>query len=45
MKVLAIMKVCDEKKRELEKEFRDFDKENAKVKKLMQELKSSIDEV
>mmetsp|Transcript_32490 Transcript_32490/g.29324 ORF Transcript_32490/g.29324 Transcript_32490/m.29324 type:complete len:112 (-) Transcript_32490:1352-1687(-) len=45
MKVLAVMRGCEEKKGELEREFRDFDKENAKVKKLMQELKSSIDEV
>jgi len=45
MKVLAVMKGCEEKKAELEKKFHEFDKENDKIKKLMTELKASIDAV
>ena len=43
MKVLALMRGCEEKKNELEKKFGDFDKENEKIKKLMTDLRTSIE--
>ncbi len=45
MKVLGLMKACEEKKKQLEKEFADFDKEHEKIRKLMSELKASIDAI
>jgi len=45
MKILALMKACEEKKSELEKKFNEFDKENDKIKKIMNELRTSIDAI
>lgn len=45
MRVLALMKGCEEKKRELEKKFQEFDKENEKIKKIMTELRTSIEAI